>query len=56
MMNNNMMFNGMKNMNLMNMNMNPMNMIMCNFQTGPICDPNNNFMNKVYLQTKELQP
>ena len=53
MMNNNMMFNGMQNMNQMNMNMN-MNMFNC--QTGPNCDPNNNFMNMVYLQTKELQP
>ena len=51
MMNNNMMFNGMQNKNQMNMNMN-----MCNFQTGPNCAPNNNFMNMVYLQTKELQP
>ena len=63
--NNNMMINGMQNMNPMNMNMNPMNMNMnpmninmniCNSQGGNNCDPNTFFMNMVYSKTKELQP
>ena len=47
--NNNMMINGMQNMN-------PMNMNMCNSQGGNNCDPNTFFMNMIYSKTKELQP